>query len=126
MVRAIPPPTNTQKPKRQDLSGPSIARFPFFSKDFEDSAKRKTSHFCQFSLLCLTNQRLRKGVGGQSDARKSYASLFLCPLRRRRREFWEAIFAVYRRGIGVGVRGVTGRDAIVHKRRRNSSEKATQ
>ena len=27
----------------------------------------------------------------------------------------------YRRGIGVGVKGVTGRDAIVHKRRRNSS-----
>ena len=31
-----------------------------------------------------------------------------------------------RRGIGVGVKGVTGRDAIVHKRRRNSSQKATQ
>ena len=32
----------------------------------------------------------------------------------------------YRRGIGVRVQGVTGRDAIVHKRRRNSSQKATQ
>ena len=32
----------------------------------------------------------------------------------------------YRRDIGVRVKGVTGRDAIVHKRRRNSSQKATQ
>ena len=34
----------------------------------------------------------------------------------------------YRRGIiiGVGVKGVTGRDAIVRKRRRNSSQKGTQ
>ena len=30
---------------------------------------------------------------------------------------------VYRRGIGVGVKGIAGRDAIVHKRRRNSSHK---
>ena len=29
----------------------------------------------------------------------------------------------YRRGIGVRVKGFTGRDAIVHKRRRNSSQK---
>ena len=29
----------------------------------------------------------------------------------------------YRRGIGVRVKGVTGRDAIVHKMRRNSSQK---
>ena len=28
-----------------------------------------------------------------------------------------------RGGIGVGVKGVTGRDAIVHKRQRNSSHK---
>ena len=33
---------------------------------------------------------------------------------------------VYRGGIGVGVKGVMGRDAIVHKRRRNCSQKATQ
>ena len=32
----------------------------------------------------------------------------------------------YRRGIGVRGKGVTGRDATVHKRRRNSSQKATQ
>ena len=31
-----------------------------------------------------------------------------------------------RQGIGVRVKGVTGRDATVHKRRRNSSQKATQ
>ena len=30
------------------------------------------------------------------------------------------------RGIGVREKGVTGRDALVHKRRRNSSQKATQ
>ena len=39
--------------------------------------------------------------------------------------FWTS-FQTYRRGIGVGVKGVTGRDAIVHKRRRNSSQKARQ
>ena len=32
----------------------------------------------------------------------------------------------YMRGIGVGVKGVTGRDAIVHKSERNSSQKETQ
>ena len=31
---------------------------------------------------------------------------------------------IHRRGIGVGVKGVPGSDAIVHRRRRNSSQKA--
>ena len=32
----------------------------------------------------------------------------------------------YWRATGVGVKGVAGRDAIVHKRQRNSSQKSTQ
>ena len=32
----------------------------------------------------------------------------------------------YRGSIGVGVQGVTGRGAIVHERRRSSSQKAMQ
>ena len=53
------------------------------------------------------------------------ATLFAATLSDSQKN-WVQITDSYRRGIGVGVKRVTGRDAIFHKRRRNSSQKATQ
>ena len=103
---------------------------------------------CSFKNSCLINakgrppgllrlwQRLLPERVPESidlgDQRGQWISTRACS-KSRKRDIYIYIEAahIYRRGIGVGVKGVTGRDAIVHtkgdaivrKRRRNSSHK---
>ena len=137
------------------LSFPHFFVHPFFSKDFKTQTSWKI-FCCNFPLPILPKEAKVEGSGdfGENGVFGFVGSVFMGLAGRSRQvtvahrtssDTQRGVFSrlclvaptldplalsapdnSYRRGIGVREKGVTGRDAIVHKRRRNSSQKATQ